>query len=522
MDYIHENTRMVVCGTGAAIVATVVLRWLFDPLRRIPTVGGPSIPLLSYIGAFNFIRDAMRIITEGYQKHHGSVFKVALFDQWMVVISGRRWSKTSAKDPRTRCHSSKESKRYYDDPQILQTKHTIGRAWLDDPYLVDITREKLTRTLPAVMPDIVEELMLAVPENVPAPQKVRYSPCVTYAEWVSVHVINSMRKIVARVSNRVFVGFPACRNEEFLDLMIRYTFDITSDNDRMKPFPGFLKGVVGGLMSNTRKTQRRATAILDPIIKERLDKLKELGDGWTEKPNNLLTWILEKALLRDSTAEQITQRVLLANFAAIQTTSKSATHAIYHLAAAPALADVLRAEVEPIVAAEGWSKAALGKMWKVDSLLRESQRMNGISLLAATRKALKDITLADGTFIPAGTLVNAAAYPAHRESSVYGATADEFDPWRFSRMREGAGEDLKHQYVNTSPEYLAFGHGRHACPGRFFAGGELKALIAVLVLNYDMKIPGDGPRPSNVHFAEHVLPDLTAHVLFRKRQPARA
>jgi hypothetical protein len=36
----------------------------------------------------------------------------------------------------------------------------------------------------------------------------------------------------------------------------------------------------------------------------------------------------------------------------------------------------MREEVERVVAAEGWTKASLGHMQKVDSFLRESQRVN--------------------------------------------------------------------------------------------------------------------------------------------------
>ena len=40
----------------------------------------------------------------------------------------------------------------------------------------------------------------------------------------------------------------------------------------------------------------------------------------------------------------------------------------------------LREEIEAIVAANGWTKASIGKMWKLDSLMRESQRFNGIGI----------------------------------------------------------------------------------------------------------------------------------------------
>ena len=142
----------------------------------------------------------------------------------------------------------------------------------------------------------------------------------------------------------------------------------------------------------------------------------------------------------------------------------------------------LRAEVEGAVAAEGWTKTGMAKMWKLDSFLRESQRFNGIRtrtslpmspflqyhslmLLILTvsivRKAMKDMTLSDGTFIPRGTLVSVAARPTHHDQALY-SDAATFDPFRFARMRTTDGGGTKHQMVHTSAEYLPFGHGRHA------------------------------------------------------------
>ena len=54
-------------------------------------------------------------------------------------------------------------------------------------------------------------------------------------------------------------------------------------------------------------------------------------------------------------------------------------------------------------------------------------------------------------------------------------------------------------------------------PGRFFAANELKAMLAYIVLNYDLKIDGDGPRPANIYYATGVIPAINGQVLFRKR-----
>ncbi|KAK0214260.1 hypothetical protein EDD85DRAFT_959990 [Armillaria nabsnona] len=53
----------------------------------------------------------------------------------------------------------------------------------------------------------------------------------------------------------------------------------------------------------------------------------------------------------------------------------------------------------------------------------------------------------------------------------------ELKPWRFSDKRKEDGEGIRHQMVTTSLDYLLFGGGRPACPGRFFAVNELKALM---------------------------------------------
>lgn len=55
------------------------------------------------------------------------------------------------------------------------------------------------------------------------------------------------------------------------------------------------------------------------------------------------------------------------------------TSALYYVAADPELAQVLREEVKSVVEVHGWTKAAVGQMNKLDSFMRESQRLNGIN-----------------------------------------------------------------------------------------------------------------------------------------------
>lgn len=75
---------------------------------------------------------------------------------------------------------------------------------------------------------------------------------------------------------------------------------------------------------------------------------------------------------------------------------------------------------------------------------------------------MKDITLRDGTVVPRGTTIIATTYDIHHNSAKY-ENPDVFDPFRFSRVRADSEEErVKNQLVNTSVDYMPFGHGKHA------------------------------------------------------------
>ena len=161
-------------------------------------------------------------------------------------------------------------------------------------------------------------------------------------------------------------------------------------------------------------------------------------------------------------------------------TQQSFTFALYYLAANPKYILPLRQEVETILAQDGWSKASLQKMRKIDSFMKECQRIAGFNLCKSchlvlyttnysrtrtlgfmTHKVLQDFTFSDGTFVPKDDHICTAIPMTHHNEDLYD-NAREFNPWRFSDMRDETGEGTKHQMVNTTPEYLVFGLGRHA------------------------------------------------------------
>lgn len=146
------------------------------------------------------------------------------------------------------------------------------------------------------------------------------------------------------------------------------------------------------------------------------------------------------------------------------------------------------------------------------------------------RKAIKPFTFSDGTYLPKGTFIFAASGPIHTDSCNY-EYADEFDGFRFAKMQAQrdnpeevpngvGGLNAKYQMVTTNTDYLPWGYGKRACPGRFFATTELKMMLAHIVVTYDIKLDAEGGmRPENQWIEANCLPHRKARVMFRKRAP---
>ncbi|KAJ3543507.1 hypothetical protein NM688_g5847 [Phlebia brevispora] len=512
-EYESEEDVVAMADSDISIIAVYLLASIplvlffgslfsIHNLRYIPTVGGSSLPLLSYLGVYNYLHNGRKILQEGYDKYKGGMFKIPTLARWIVVVTG----------PRLVDEMHKFSDEYVSFLEgagdLIGTRYMFGEGFHENPYHVTVIRGQLTRQLVTAFPDIRDEITAAFGEHIPAHTDA----------WLSVPALPIMRQIVARVSNRVFLGLPYCRNQAYLDLAINFTVDVGKGRSVIPLFPVFLRGLAAKFITNIERRIDTCRGYLQDLIQGRLQDMDKFGNDWADKPNDMLQWLIDEEKKSGTIdVRNVVRMVLAVNFAAIHTSSNSFTHALYHLAANPEFIASLREEVEGILQEEGWTKAAMGKMRKLDSFMRESQRMNGINGISVMRKAMQDLKFSDGTFIPAGTLMVAAATAIHMDEENY-MDPDVFNPWRFSDMREEDGSALKHQFVNTSLDYVSFGHGKHACPGRFFAANELKAMMAHVVVNYDVKFKHEGVRPQNKWLALTVVPDPTAEVLFRKHR----
>ena len=133
-----------------------------------------------------------------------------------------------------------------------------------------------------------------------------------------------------------------------------------------------------------------------------------------------------------------------------------------------------------------------------------------------TRIVREPFTFSDGTYLPKGTYISVPSHTIHLDESNY-PDPTSFVPFRFvDKVKESTGRKV--DMTATSTDFLSFGHGRHACPGRFFAATELKLMLAHIVMKYDVKL--EGPHPANLWVVTSCMANPKGEVLFRKRGAA--
>ncbi|KAI8294098.1 Cytochrome P450 monooxygenase TRI1 [Colletotrichum sp. SAR 10_98] len=267
--------------------------------------------------------------------------------------------------------------------------------------------------------------------------------------------------------------------------------DIFTDSkaDRLREWPRFMRPIIHWFMPGCQKARSQivqAAEIIKPIIeKRRALKAAAIADGRTPPEfNDAIDWF-EAASKGKHYDPAISQ--LFFSTVAIHTTTDLLGQVLVDIARNPEIIEPLRNEIMDVLSAGGWKKTSLYSMKLLDSVVKESQRMKPLQLASMQRVAVSDVTLSDGTFIPKGTSVSVSSH-ALFDANVY-ENPEKWDGYRFLRMREQPGKENVSQLVSTAPEHLGFGHGKHACPGRFFAANEIKIALVHILLQYEWRLP---------------------------------
>lgn len=118
----------------------------------------------------------------------------------------------------------------------------------------------------------------------------------------------------------------------------------------------------------------------------------------------------------------------------------------------------------------------------------------------------------DGFHVPKGVRVAVPNHFIQRDPDIY-HEAERYNPFRFAtpggvEKSEVYLQQKQNSLSMPSDSFLAWGHGRHACPGRFFATHLMKIMLAHVLVTYDVE--AKGPKPKGFARNEFPIPSLTA------------
>jgi ent-kaurene oxidase len=327
--------------------------------------------------------------------------------------------------------------------------------------------------------------------------------------------------LVARMSARIFLGEPACRDPEWLRVSIAFTMDAFTTAFILRMFPTPVRFIVARFLPSRYRLKRHRAKAAEVVgaKMERHRKAKERRERGepVDDEDTLMDWMLENGR---------------ADF-------------LFELCAHPEWISVLRDEIFKVKQGTGDAdrkdiKQWLSRLERMDSFLLECFRLHPPIICKQTahhafrsskficansipvspqRVALQSYTLKDGTHIPKGCRI-AFANSEHQIDPEVTPNPSTFDPMRSYRKRHTSEDqyDRNQAALTDINNNLTFGYGNQACPGRFLGVGEVKMLVSRLLTEFDFKYPEGKSIPTTMCADENVFMDPSARLLMKQRK----
>ncbi|KAL4799280.1 putative cytochrome P450 [Aspergillus venezuelensis] len=384
-----------------------------------------------------------------------------------------------------------------------------------------VARVQLNQNMGSVLAPVASEIKEAFEMHLPSTE-----------EWQAVNIADAMVNIVAQVSSRMFGGTQLSRHSEWVDATIKFARDGFIGAQAIKQYPRIVRPFAAKFIPALKKINeyhKNARSVIVPILEAR-EAAEALGcpESGGKPPMDFLQWMLESSVGEEKDKAFIASILLKLSFAAIHTSAAAPTQLLYDLCAAPGYIQPLRDEIAKERAESNGilDKAALARLEKLDSIMKESQRFNPLLLVTFERLVTRPYTLSDGFQIPAGTQIGVPTQAISMDPDLY-PDPTKFDGFRFVKMKQAlTTKDPsamgRLSFASSNHEGMTFGYGRHACPGRWFAANEIKMIMSYLLENYDFRYPGGKTgwenRPKSVNAETQFLPNHEALIEFRLRK----
>ncbi|KAI1448540.1 cytochrome P450 [Annulohypoxylon stygium] len=318
--------------------------------------------------------------------------------------------------------------------------------------------------------------------------------------WKTINGWEACGRVIARSSQRILFGLPLCRDEYLLETSRQYATALLVGGAIINCIPLAVRWLLGPLVALRAKYyQARFVKILVPVVEERV-RLWEADKN--AGPDDFLQWMIP-IVAREGSSQlephRIALRLVSLLIPLVYAICFVFAHCVFDILGSPDCSNILEGledECRRVSSRQSGLAASenVNALFRTDSALRESMRMSGVSVTNLFRDVVTgEIDVGNGLRVGPGVRMTFPTQNIHLDPDNY-ENPLRYDAFRFSRQFENAKEAIgeRELTVTTTPTFLPFSYGRHACPGRWFAVQVMKQALAYLVLHYDVELVG-GP-----------------------------
>ncbi|KAI1465431.1 putative cytochrome P450 [Daldinia caldariorum] len=482
--------------------------------RDIPFIGSSSTLIPRFILNLLFAAKGADIIERGYRKFKDKAFQLVRNDGHVILLP------LEVLDELATLPTTVASPNRALEHDLLG--HLTGvNLILESRAHHTIVQRRLTPRLGLMIPRLEREIHEACNESLPKSQ-----------EWVEFQPYKALSRVSARIAAQAIVPPEFSHHKRWLEISVEYTENLFKTVIITRVFPSWMQSFICCLLPSFwagQRYMRDAKRLLGPRILELLlmsdEGTREVQPS--ESDSNILNWLVDTVKGGDRNADTIAHVEVLLALAAVHTTLLRMVNVLYDVIAS-GLAAELQSEIEEVASrSEAWSKSSYDSLYKLDSVLSESQRMSPPTTLGMKRIFLVEYTFMNGLHVPKGTYAAMPIYAIENDPA-HTSNPEAFDGLGNYRLMlehqvsdDGNGDEgRRFRFSTPSRTVLNFGYGRHACPGRHFASLILKILFTKLLTEYEFDFLPGSKRPNNLMVHEFLFTSPWQRMLIRKKEKA--
>lgn len=319
-------------------------------------------PIIGYKNAilsrWQFFRNGPDMIREGYAKYKETFFKVSGND---LLIVPNKYLSELASMPAEKLSLNTAI------VDAFQNLHSITAVIVDNSLQSRMLMTRLTPKLGLHVPLVQDQLRKHLPQELPA----------TEDNWTALNALALARRLVHRGVATQFV-YELREDEDYLTTAINYSEYGFKHNFMLRVFPDRLKPVVASFLPTSwgvNRALRKAEKMIIPLMRER--QRRERDEPRYERPDDFLQHLIDGGSEIGDDEATTVQRLMVTYLGSGPSTIIAVAKVLFDLCAHPEYVDILRVEALEVLKAHGsFTKQTLANMKKMDSFMRESQRLS--------------------------------------------------------------------------------------------------------------------------------------------------